>query len=707
MGDEDGSLDLLSQENVGDDLHATWKESRIYAELEMLLASSEKDTSTSNKRKRDEESDSQDPVQEVGSSVSLYPRYRIVPFSESMTGSNRVESLSERQLLPTGLVDLPTDMPRYLDHYFTYTHCWLPILDRTKTFRAYFSLCKSMPGQPPYSDITLLQALAAYTSRQIGHDVRTNTSPAADSDWRNKSIARIPLDPEMISIGYIQALLLLTLLDVGDGRWDNAWVLIGRSVRHCLQHLGIGQQKERTGTILLRACQILDTLIAAHLMLPPHLRPCDLDPVGQVEEDGQEEWEPWAAQAAHHFASHQPAFIMSSFNRLHDIFVVLNDALTSTHLSGVRRRDHYNDLAQRLGDLERQMRSAGSLGSHSPPHFFVGRLFHISASITVFRLTFETKVPQLPLAQHACNTLFVLTDFLQSQAPGDFAIPPVVENPARAGCYAAIASKPVFDTSGELPAYSTFARNMTDQISQLSPRWNVFKPLSSLWQSLLQSAPTESQSAETFIPFATAPRESFPFLRRGAFEDSYSSTYRLSGDHFSSNNFSTTGQRPASPPPADSTSAMTPVRINDTRTPGIEAPVPISGLGALDWLQHDTSIAADRYDTTMSGVDTTSPTVSTSQTAPLAHSSPSFYGDDVDAIFHNLVHLDANDWTATRAGGFQDLGFADDLTFQAFCDDPERLSQPLGGISNAQQSLAALDTWLPDPSLAYNFNSTY
>lgn len=46
----------------------------------------------------------------------------------------------------------------------------------------------------------------------------------------------------------------------------------------------------------------------------------------------------------------------------------------------------------------------------------------------------------------------------------------------------------------------------------------------------------------------------------------------------------------------------------------------------------------------------------------------------MDAIFHNLAHLDTTDWTSSREQGLQDFGFADETTFQAFCNDPERLA---------------------------------
>lgn len=81
--------------------------------------------------------------------------------------------------------------------------------------------------------------------------------------------------------------------------------------------------------------------------------------------------------------------------------------------------------------------------------------------------------------------------------------------------------------------------------------------------------------------------------------------------------------------------------------------------------------------------------------------SPSFHGDEIDAIFHEMAHLDTNEWSTERALGLKDFGFADDLTFQAFCNDPERLIAPGDGM---QQPLSSnSQTWtFANPSTSLN-----
>lgn len=53
--------------------------------------------------------------------------------------------------------------------------------------------------------------------------------------------------------------------------------------------------------------------------------------------------------------------------------------------------------------------------------------------------------------------------------------------------------------------------------------------------------------------------------------------------------------------------------------------------------------------------------------------SPSFNGDDIDALFHEMARLDTDQWMIDRSKGLEEFGFKDDSTFEAFCNDPSRL----------------------------------
>ncbi|KAG9767748.1 hypothetical protein KCU88_g7402, partial [Aureobasidium melanogenum] len=53
---------------------------------------------------------------------------------------------------------------------------------------------------------------------------------------------------------------------------------------------------------------------------------------------------------------------------------------------------------------------------------------------------------------------------------------------------------------------------------------------------------------------------------------------------------------------------------------------------------------------------------------------PSFNGDEIDALFHEMAQLDTTEWSSGRVQGLKDFGFVDGSTFEEFCNDPNRLS---------------------------------
>jgi hypothetical protein len=56
-----------------------------------------------------------------------------------------------------------------------------------------------------------------------------------------------------------------------------------------------------------------------------------------------------------------------------------------------------------------------------------------------------------------------------------------------------------------------------------------------------------------------------------------------------------------------------------------------------------------------------------------AGTTPSFNGDEIDALFHEMAQLDTTQWTMDRTQALKEFGFSDDSTFEAFCNDPDRL----------------------------------
>jgi hypothetical protein len=105
----------------------------------------------------------------------------------------------------------------------------------------------------------------------------------------------------------------------------------------------------------------------------------------------------------------------------------------------------------------------------------------------------------------------------------------------------------------------------------------------------------------------------------------------------------------------------------------------------------------------MSGTSTDQQAMPAGLTMPMSDSSPSFQGDDVDMIFHHLAYLDTTDWTNNRERGLQDFGFADESTFQDFCNDPERMVPSSGTPFGLRANEATGDFGTPPGFLPGHF----
>ena len=87
--------------------------------------------------------------------------------------------------------------------------------------------------------------------------------------------------------------------------------------------------------------------------------------------------------------------------------------------------------------------------------------------------------------------------------------------------------------------------------------------------------------------------------------------------------------------------------------------------------------------------------------------SPSFQGDEIDALFHEMAQLDTTEWTSGRNQGLKDIGF-DDLSFEQFCNDPDRLfsgglpdQQPLNFHNRQPSDFQMPDVFTQAPTFGY------
>lgn len=190
------------------------------------------------------------------------------------------------QSRPPTNAHLPSNWRRLVDIYFTYTHCWLPILSRDEIMSTAaavppegIALHPTVELPSTYAELWAVFALASFQDA-------ASLSPSNDHHLPPKkvySIARdmIPPEDKKFEIPHLRALIIHSVVLVGQGAGLAAWMLVGTTVRLAL-HMRRRHELERGGagsdpcfksaiTLCFSACLMLNTITSACLNQPTFL----------------------------------------------------------------------------------------------------------------------------------------------------------------------------------------------------------------------------------------------------------------------------------------------------------------------------------------------------------------------------------------------------------------------------------------------------
>ncbi|KAL4887892.1 C6 transcription factor [Aspergillus ambiguus] len=340
-------LSLWTDDGASETLHESWKTSRLYGALEKMLSNSDPSSHGIGKRPRDDQDDSDWGFRLDRSST---PLSQDAPRVVDPSTSPRVKR--PRLSLPTetGPIVHPTSVPslqlppqtsQLLDFYFAVTHSWFPVLAKHNILRASYlyanapvSVAKMSPGS---GDHAALWALLSYSISQSCTSPQDGSALAKTKEYYAVSRSLIPPETERYELGHVQALLLLTLVNIGLEDWTAAWLLSGQAVRMAISmDLGtctdIRRSEElRQGKAVFLGCFVIDSLLSFRISRRPCMHPRDLATVGLMEEDGLEEWNSWAdvlpptgSTQAKNPPRRGPLLSLSCFNRLVELASVLN-----------------------------------------------------------------------------------------------------------------------------------------------------------------------------------------------------------------------------------------------------------------------------------------------------------------------------------------------------------------------------------------------
>lgn len=731
-------MSVWTDDSSSESLHETWKTSRLFGALEKMLSNTEAHSATGKRSRNPHDGHLEFPDDQWGFRVardstplgpdaprvigpaSTSPSVKRARLAPALAGRDGSQSANGSQ----SALQLPPKTSQLLDLYFASTHSWFPIVAKHNILRASylyanapFSVATASPGS---GDHAALWAILSYTITQSQTDPRTGPAGAVSLAKEFYAVSRnlIPSEKEHYELGHIQALLLLTLVNMGLEDWTAAWLLGGQAVRMAIaMGLGVFSDTRRSnelkqGKAVFLGCFVIDSLLSFRLSRCPSMSSNDLATVGLLEEDGLEEWNSWVdvlpptgVSQGKNAPRRGPLLALSCFNRLVELASVLNK--TSRNLSMGYKAVSFAqqlvmDLKQWDDGLPLGCRLVGPESiypeRHSallPHQSYLGLTYVATLLWLYLRLIPEEQGlhrSQRPATEGAKRLLYRGLSMI-SQHLENFpmcGLPPIFELSLRTICEQAFSLRHTVDSSDSFP-FARWAEEFRQKTTALIPTWPVYGSLVSAmerWQQpngVTGAPPSAYHGNAAGIPIMPAA----PLA--GSMQPPGGAHVLASHD-----------QGNYAPPmlgisiPVDALSTTSKDTVMENADLGMME-VPLQQPMEARTINPDKATPRSGPDTMYppNGAHPQPPTPDSSASNPMMAGKPPPSdrpvpsGDalafnpagtgDLDAIFKDLAYLDTTEWSNNREAGLKDFGFMDDSTFQAFCHDPDRLvgSEPL------------------------------
>lgn len=742
-------MSVWSDDSSSESLHETWKTSRLYGALEKMLSNSDAPTSAPGKRSRNLHDDplegpnGQCEIRVARDSTPLGPDApRIVGppgLSPSAKRARLAQSSAAREASQSAngqhtALQLPPQTSQLLDIYFAATHSWLPIIAKHNILRASYlyanapiAVATTSPGS---GDHAALWAILSYTITQSRTDPRTSPAGAVSLANEYYGISRnlIPSEKERYELGHIQALLLLTLVNMGLEDWTAAWMLSGQAVRMAIA-MGLNTMTDtrrsdglRQGKAVFLGCFVLDSMLSFRLMRCPAMSSNDLATVGLLEEDGLEEWNSWADVLPPSGASYGknsprrgPLLALSCFNRLVELASVLNKIsrnLSMGYTVGSFAQQLVFDLKQWDDSLPLGCRLIGPESiypeRHSAllPHQSYLGLTYVATLLWLYLRLIPGEQglhrSQRPATEGAKKLLYRGLSMI-SQHLENFpmcGLPPVFELGLRTISEQAFTLRQTADSSDTFP-FARWAEEFRQRTRLLTPTWPVYGSLVSTMERSHQPVGFSGTSPSAFAGNASAPiLPAVPMAGSIPSGNTDALASRDPGRYASSVLGISIPVDTQSLTPRDTVMGNTDLGMMDVPSqphlethPGI--PDKVAPRKEPDAMYPPSTVQPQPAtpDSSTSNSMITGKALASDRSIPTGDKmaiNPAGAGD-LDAIFKDLAYLDTTEWSTNREAGLKDFGFLDDSTFQAFCHDPDRL----GGTQPLVHPPSIADIWPP------------
>lgn len=623
--------------SVGDELYLHWKDSGVHQELEEFLQNITSNTNTGKRKRTSDDGQPGSPAERLNTMLELLrsKNYRIADRdSGERNGVDQESTAFEPDTSShTGsgtTTALPANSKELLDLYFTHVHPWFPVLNRPTVLKMFYGQMRRAPdtGAKLGGGHALLWSIFAYAVV-----IDSSSSPAdmavLSRTYSETSLKHIPTPytnaEDVHDFEEMHAQALLILALLRLG--NGQWLGAWMCTARSIRILLAKRSQSAKG--VLQGCFILETLLNVHFDNSRSLCPATLVE-DMIDEDGHDEWDTWSGHQ--HASNNEPSFALSIFNRLTKVFMILHEALTDPEAA--KSSVYIRSKLEALHDLAGEHFNAGvrspSLGS--PPHhvyFQIGLLFAQLRLVT--SVSREERI-QFDLTSLATNALG-LFEICEKADSGLLRVPPLFADILNLAIEVASQIRDAFVMSDASPSYQDIITTISRLRSELTMTWASYR------------STTHKEDVE--ITLLTESR-----------------AVPLSGVQGLAYNFEPL-PTPLPGPISSSTNPWTPQQ----HIPPLISP--IYSRNSFHRSNGPVVSQAHQFGTAFPGT------------------SPSFQGDEVDAIFHEMAHLDTNDWTNERAMGLKDFGFSDETAFMDFCNDPDRLAIPEGAnepLSSTRQT---------------------
>ena len=306
----------------------------------------------------------------------------------------------------------PENTADLLDTYFTHIHSWLPILERCDLLRVMHTTGHHNNSSGTDTGVRLaIWAIVAYVSANK-RDSRSQQDPSP-AQIKEGIQLRTVADSNVHDLGHTQALLILSLLYIGQGKLDRAWILIAQTTRMVVMLHASARTHRYKHTF--HACIILDNLVSALLDRTPCLSLHEQAEHGPVGENGLEEWDMWTVLPA--LGPKSPLRALSAFNTTHQLMLGLTRVLHSRLNEGCT-----HDI---FGDLDRWREKLVSSHPYkkdcpNPPLLILHLSWAFAKSSSILKSgPMDSRIASFGI-NTVCSTLEMLDNYIQTTKTSDY-----------------------------------------------------------------------------------------------------------------------------------------------------------------------------------------------------------------------------------------------------------------------------------------------